>query len=75
MIGFDITNNFQFTFEFSLSSWRIALNSDELLGIVGINLVAAFIIWFIGKLQNDIEEYQELLNSTKTENNSAQSSR
>ncbi|MFY0599942.1 MAG: hypothetical protein JXR03_09750 [Cyclobacteriaceae bacterium] len=72
MIGFDITNNFEFTFEFSLSSWRITLNSYELLGIVGINLVAAFLIWFIGKLQNDIEKHQELLNPIEMENNSAQ---
>jgi hypothetical protein len=57
MIGIDITNNFLFTFEFSLSSWRITINSDDLLGIIGINLVAVFLVWLTGKLQNDLEEY------------------
>jgi len=63
MVGFDITNDFKFTFEFSLSSWRITIGSGDLLGIFGINLVAAVLIWFIGKLQNDIEEYQEQMTS------------
>lgn len=61
LIAIDLTNSFLFTFEFSVSAWRITINSDNQLNIVGVNLVAFFLVWYVSKLQNNLDEYQELL--------------
>lgn len=65
-VGIDYTNEFKFILDYSLSEFQFRINKDITIVTVGINLVAVFLVYFIGILQQEVEKVslnsKELLN-------------
>ena len=59
-IGFDYTNDFKSTFSFSLSDFHISINKDEESITLGFNFVAVFIIQYITRIKNEVENHKLL---------------
>lgn len=55
-IGIDYTRNLDFKFAFSLSDIQVSINQDEELITFGLNFVSVFLIQYIVRIKNDIEE-------------------
>ena len=53
-VGFDLTAELNFTFNFDISAWQIKINSDDPTVVISLNLVALFLIMFIDKAINRI---------------------
>jgi hypothetical protein len=64
-IGIDYTNDFNFTFNFSLSEFQFNINSERELVTVGFNIVAIYLVYFIDKLQQEIENRETLFNASQ----------
>ena len=59
-IGFDYTNDFKSDFSISLSDFLVSVNKDEELITFGFNFVAVFVIQYINRIKNEIENHQLL---------------
>lgn len=64
-IGIDYTNDLKFTFNFSLSEFQFFINSNKGLVNVGINLVAIYLVYLIDKLQQEIENRENLFKASQ----------
>jgi len=64
-IGINYTNDFKITFNFSLSEFQFNINSEKELVTVGFNVVAIYLVYFIDKLQQDIENRETLFKASQ----------
>ncbi|NVO84076.1 hypothetical protein [Hymenobacter terrestris] len=69
----DYTDDFKFTFNFSLSESQFTINSEEEFIIMGFNMVAIYLVYFIDKLQQEIENIETMSKASKSIDLSAQS--
>lgn len=53
-IGINVTNDFTFISSFSLSEFKLNINRDKEIGEVYINIVAIYLMYIIGKIQDKI---------------------
>ena len=64
-IGIDYTNDFNITFNFSLSEFQFNINSDKELVTVGFNLVAIYLVYLIDKIHQEIENSETLFKASQ----------
>lgn len=61
--GINITNDFKFYFNLTPSSFQVTFNKDEDLIIVGFNMLAIYLVYYITRLQETIADRELLLNT------------
>jgi len=66
-VGIDLTTTFRFTFNFEFSALTITINRDEDLLKVGINIIAIFLVFFIDRLEDKIEQDRKVFEASVTQ--------
>ncbi len=64
-IGIDYTNDFKFNFNFSLCEFQFNINSDKEMATIGINIIAIYLVYYINKLQQEIENKESILKASQ----------
>jgi hypothetical protein len=59
-IGIDYTNDFKFDFNLTISTFEISINTEHELINLGFNFVAVFLIQYIMRIKDEIEDYKLL---------------
>jgi hypothetical protein len=67
-LGVDLTNAFNVSFKLRLSNWYFIINSDKEVLTVGINIVAFYLLYFISKLEGEIEVDRKLFETSEQVN-------
>ncbi|MDN3586907.1 hypothetical protein QWY86_09525 [Pedobacter aquatilis] len=68
-IGIDYTNDFNFTFNFSFPGFQFNINSNGELVTVGFNIVAIYLVYFINKIQQEIDNRETLFKTSQNIDN------
>jgi len=63
-VGIDLTTSFNFTFNFSFPAFEVTINRDKDLLKVGFNILAIYLVFFIGRLEDKIEQERELFEAS-----------
>lgn len=63
-VGIDYTNDFKFDIKFSFSAFQININTDEELITLDFNFVAIFLVQYIMRIKEEIEEHKLLQESS-----------
>jgi hypothetical protein len=61
-IGVDLTESFKFTFDFAFTTFQFDINSDNENIAVGLNVLALYLIYFIDRLQEQVENSKKRFN-------------
>jgi hypothetical protein len=61
-IGVDLTESLKFTFAFAFTTFQFNINSDNENIVVGLNVLALYLIYFIDKLQAQVENNKKRFN-------------
>jgi len=64
-LGVDLTSGFNLTFNFSIPAFQFDINQETETLNIGFNLIAVFLVYYIDKLQKDIELKKELFDASK----------
>ncbi|MCF1750634.1 hypothetical protein [Mariniradius sediminis] len=57
-ISIDLTGDSEISFALSLSTFKFNINHDQDLLFVGVNFLSIYLIYFIGKLKDELEEIE-----------------
>ena len=66
-VGIDLTTGFNFKFNLNLSMLTITINREKELLKVGVNIIAIFLVFFIDRLEDKIEQDRKIFEASVTE--------